>query len=83
MPEFVTVNGQRIKATDAMLDELSAVHKGWQSERDFIRTICEVNMHWADDNSRAVVPANATSPYKKSSGTTNPTPYTCSCYTNP
>ena len=57
MPEYVTVNKVRIKATDALLDELSDVHQGWQAERDFIRTICEVNMAWADANSRAVLTA--------------------------
>lgn len=42
---------------DDMLDEIGRLNKGWQSERDFIRTICEVNMVWADDNSRAVLTA--------------------------
>lgn len=61
MAEYVTVKGptgaRREKATDLMLDELSAVNKGWQAERDYIRTVLEVHYHAANPDSRAMITA--------------------------
>lgn len=46
-----------LKTTDAMLEEIGRLASGWQEERDFIRTLCEINVRGADENSEAVLRA--------------------------
>lgn len=57
MPEYVTRNSQRVKATDALLDELSDVHRAWQSERDYIRTVLEVHYQAANPDAQSMITA--------------------------
>lgn len=45
------------KTTDAMLEEIGRLAHGWQNERDYIRTICEVHMRWANDDAAAALMA--------------------------
>lgn len=46
-----------LKTTDAMLEEIGRLAQGWQEERDFIRTLCEMHTRGADPNSEAVLRA--------------------------
>lgn len=40
-----------------MLDEIGRLAKGWQDERDYLRTVLEVHYHAANPDSQAMITA--------------------------
>ncbi len=45
------------KREDQLLEEVGRLARGWQDERDYLRTVLEVHYHAANEDSQAMITA--------------------------